>query len=117
MDGLCTVSPSHACISYRRMFPLLQVSLSGLLPAVSYAVLLEFHLAVEHRWRFLNGEWQNTAGSYSGDPPEHRTVYIHPSSPLTGREWMKERITFSKLKLSNKDDGKGKVMKLFLFSA
>lgn len=94
----------------RRMFPLLQVTVSGLQPAASYAILLEFRLTVEHRWRFLNGDWQSTAGvSYSSEPPEQRTVYIHPSSPLTGSECMKDKLTFSKLKLSNKDDGKGKI--------
>ena len=91
------------------MFPLLQVTLSGLQPAIPYAVLLEFQLTVQHRWRFLNGEWQATSSSYTSEPPEQRSVYIHPSSTLTGGEWMKDKVTFSKLKLSNKDDGKGKV--------
>lgn len=91
------------------MFPLLQVSLSGLQPTASYAILLEFQLTAEHRWRFLNGEWQSTAGAYTSEPPEQRTIYIHPSSPLTGTEYMKDKLTFSKLKLSNRDDGKGKV--------
>lgn len=101
----------HTCaiIIYRRMFPLLQVSLSGLQPHIPYAILLEFQLTVQHRWRFLNGEWQATSSSYTSEPPEQRSVYIHPSSTLTGGEWMKDKVTFSKLKLSNKDDGKGKV--------
>ena len=90
------------------MFPLLQVSLSGLDSSASYALLLEFKVTEPHRLRFLNGEWQAAANSVY-DVPEHRTVYIHPSSPLTGNQWMKEKVTFSKLKLSNKEDGRGKV--------
>lgn len=65
-----------------------------------------------HRWRFLNGEWQTTSASSSTEPPEQRCVYVHPLSPQTGAQWMKEKVTFSKLKLSNKEDGKGKVKEL-----
>ncbi len=94
------------------MFPLFQVSLQGLKPLSSYSLLLEFKLADSHRWRFLNGEWQSIGGAtslYEQQLPEQRTVFIHPASPQTGRQWMKEKINFSKLKLSNKEDGKGKV--------
>ena len=90
------------------MFPLLQVSLSGMDSSASYALLLEFRLTNTHRWRFLNGEWQASGNSCS-DSPTQRTVYIHPSSSLTGHQWMKEKVTFSKLKLSNKEDGRSKV--------
>lgn len=91
------------------MFPLVQVSISGLDPALRYAILLEFQLTNNHRWRFLNGEW-TAAGSFNmAEPPQPSSVYVHTSSPLTGREWMRQKVTFSRVKLSNKEDNIGKV--------
>ena len=107
--GVCLSSFIVNDFYYRRMFPLLQISLSGLEPSSSYAIFLQFQLAHPHRWRFLNGEWQGAGSGCMGEPPEEGCVYIHHSSPLTGAQWMKEKITFSKLKLSNKESGKGKV--------
>ena len=94
---------------FRRMFPLVQVNVSGLNPILHYAVLLEFQLTNHHRWRFLNGEW-TAAGSFnSTEPPRPSSIYVHTSSPLTGQEWMRQKIIFSRVKLSNKEDGLGKV--------
>lgn len=98
------------------MFPLLQISLSGLDPSSSYALFLQFQLAYPHRWRFLNGEWQEAGSGCTVDPPEEGCVYIHHSSPLSGAQWMKEKIIFSKLKLSNKESGKGKVCRFTLLA-
>ena len=73
-----------------------------------YSVLLEFQPTHTHRWRFLNGEWQ--ASSTIADPPEQQPgLYVHPSSPASGLQWMKDPVSFAKLKLSNKENGNGKV--------
>ena len=109
MTCLCIGSYCSVLWLYRRMFPLLQLSLSGLEPSSSYALLIQFELARTNRWRFLNGEWQGAGSGCMGEPPEEGCIYIHHSSPLTGDQWMKEKVTFSKLKLSNKENGKGKV--------
>ncbi len=93
----------------RRMFPLVQVTLSGLNPSLHYVILLEFQLTDNHRWRFLNGEWTATGSFSTSEPPLPSSVYVHTSSPLTGREWMRQKVVFSKVKLSNKEDGIGKV--------
>ena len=99
----------HAVISQhnRRMFPLLRVKLSNLDPSASYCLLLEFQPTHTHRWRFLNGRWQ--PGSKATELPEQRCVYVHPASPSGGTQWMQESATFAKLKLSNKENGSGKV--------
>ena len=91
----------------RRMFPSLQVTLSSLEPSAMYAVLLEFQSTHGHRWRFLNGEWQ--PGNSAVDAPDQRSVHVHQNSPATGAKWMQENITFTKFKLSNKENGNGKV--------
>lgn len=72
-----------------------------------YAVLLEFQSTHGHRWRFLNGEWQ--PGNSAVDAPDQRSVHVHQNSPATGAKWMQENITFTKFKLSNKENGNGKV--------
>lgn len=75
-----------------------------------YSVLLEFQSTHNHRWRFLNGEWQ--AGSNITDPSDHEQqhcIYVHHSSPASGLQWMTDPVSFAKLKLSNKENGNGKV--------
>lgn len=37
-------------------------------------------------------------------------VYIHPESPNFGAHWMKEPISFAKVKLTNKTNGNGQIM-------
>ena len=87
--------------------------LSGLDPAARYAVLLEFQPLQAHRWRFVNGQW--TAGSSSSSGASEATVdgryaHVHPSSPATGEKWMRDCVTFAKLKISNKENGNRKVL-------
>ena len=89
------------------MFPLLCVQITNLDPHATYALLLEFKTTHSHRWRFVNGEWH--PGNAIVDPPDQRCVYIHPKSPATGALWMQEIAAFSKLKLSNKENGNSKV--------
>lgn len=41
-------------------------------------------------------------------------VYLHPFSPAAGKDWMEGIVSFTKLKLSNKENGNGKVCMLVL---
>ncbi len=91
---------------YRRMFPVLSVSIAGLNPNSMYSVLLDFAPADEHRWKYVNGEW--VPGGKPDSPPPS-TAYIHPDSPNFGAHWMKQSVGFSKVKLSNKLNGTGQV--------
>lgn len=93
--------------SYRRIFPLLCVQITNLDPHATYTVLLGFKMTHNHRWRFINGEWH--PGTAVADPPDQQHMYIHPKSPASGIQWMQEPVTFSKLKISNKENGNNKV--------
>ena len=92
--------------------------LSGLDPAARYAVLLEFQPLQAHRWRFVNGEWtagsSSSSSSSSSSGASEATVdgyaHVHPSSPATGEKWMRDCVTFAKLKISNKENGNRKVL-------
>ncbi|XP_075450887.1 T-box transcription factor T isoform X2 [Ascaphus truei] len=91
----------------RRMFPVLKVNVSGLDPNAMYSILLDFVAADNHRWKYVNGEW------VPGGKPEPQApscVYIHPESPNFGAHWMKDSVSFSKVKLTNKMNGGGQIM-------
>ena len=44
------------------------------------------------------------------EPPPHNPTYEHPDSPNYGSHWVKEPITFAKVKLTNKASLKEKIM-------
>ena len=41
-----------------------------------------------------------------GDPQVPGRNYIHPDSPATGAHWMKQPVSFDKVKLTNNDQDK-----------
>lgn len=44
------------------------------------------------------------------EAPPNNPVYVHPESPNFGAHWMKEPISFAKVKLTNKTNGNGQIM-------
>ncbi|XP_014239618.1 T-related protein isoform X2 [Cimex lectularius] len=93
--------------SGRRMFPVVKVTVSGLDPTSMYTILLEFVQIEQHRWKYVNGEW--VAGGKAEAAPSN-PVYVHPESPNFGAHWMKEPVSFAKVKLTNKCNGNGQIM-------
>ncbi|CAO1305929.1 unnamed protein product [Diamesa tonsa] len=91
----------------RRMFPVVKITASGLDPAAMYTVLLEFVQIDSHRWKYVNGDW--VPGGKAEAAP-NSPIYIHPESPNFGAHWMKEPISFAKVKLTNKTNGNGQIM-------
>ena len=86
------------------MFPVLKVNVSGLEPKAMYSMLLDFVLVDGHRWKYVNGDWVSGG---KPEPPTPSCVYIHPDSPNFGAHWMKQAVVFSKVKLTNKQNGNG----------
>ncbi|KAK7604553.1 hypothetical protein V9T40_005739 [Parthenolecanium corni] len=89
------------------MFPVVKVSVQGLDPVAMYTLLLEFIQIEQHRWKYVNGDW--VPGGKAELPPQY-PVYMHPESPNFGEHWMKESVSFAKVKLNNKQTGNGQVM-------
>lgn len=85
--------------SGRRMFPVIKLSISNLDPRAMYQIAIEFVQLESHRWKYVNGEW---APGGKSEPSSAKTLYVHPESPNFGAHWMKDPITFSKAKLTNK---------------
>lgn len=90
------------------MFPVMRVNVTGLDPNAMYSMLIDFVLVDNHRWKYVNGDWV-TGGK--AEPAPQNAVYIHPDSPNFGAHWMKEAVSFCKVKLTNKMHGNGQVRK------
>ncbi|XP_062859832.1 T-box transcription factor TBX21 [Trichomycterus rosablanca] len=83
----------------RRMFPFLSFNISALDPSAHYNVYVDVVLADQHHWRYQGGKWVQ-CGKAEGNMPGNR-VYMHPDSPNTGSHWMRQEVSFGKLKLTN----------------
>ena len=100
----------------RRMFPTFQVRLYGLEPTAKYILMMDFVPVDDKRYRyaFHSSKWL-VAGK--ADPSVPGRVHIHPDSPCTGSQWMKQIVSFDKLKLTNNlmdDNGHVSIMNLFI---
>ncbi|XP_043113616.1 eomesodermin homolog b isoform X2 [Puntigrus tetrazona] len=81
------------------MFPFLSFNLTGLSLTTHYNVFVEIVLADPNHWRFQGGKWV-TCGKADNNMQGNK-IYVHPESPNTGAHWMRQEISFGKLKLTN----------------
>lgn len=109
------------------MFPFLSFNLSGLNPVAHYSICVDVVLVDQHHWRYQGGKWVQ-CGKAEGNmpgmasppptipfllflpvqgvtpslpPPPGNRLYLHPDSPNTGAHWMRQEVSFGKLKLTN----------------
>ncbi|KAL6467714.1 hypothetical protein MHYP_G00233910 [Metynnis hypsauchen] len=84
----------------RRMFPTFQVHITGMDPAAEYVLLMDFIPIDDKRYRyaFHSSSWL-VAGR--GDAAVPGRVHFHPDSPARGAQWMKQTVSFDRLKLTN----------------
>ena len=82
------------------MFPTYQIRLGGMDPNSRYVVMMDFVPIDDKRYRyaFHSSKWL-VAGK--ADPAVPGRVHVHPDSPNTGSHWMKQAVSFDKLKLTN----------------
>ncbi|XP_008548703.1 T-box-containing protein TBX6L isoform X2 [Microplitis demolitor] len=98
------------------MYPGVEVNVAGLDPMTYYCMLLEIVPSSEHRQKYVTnesanrpgakvktGRWTN-AGAAEPQPPLERRVVVHPNSPATGDHWMRESVSFAKIKITNNTD-------------
>ncbi|XP_017892767.2 T-box transcription factor TBX3-like [Ceratina calcarata] len=94
----------------RRMFPSIQLSVTGLERRARYCVLLEVEPASDRRHKYVGGGLNKGCGNARGwtsagpaepQPRIDRRIYLHPDSPATGAHWMQHPLNFNKLKLTN----------------
>ena len=87
---------------YRRMFPAMRIKISGMDPNSQYILILDVVPVDNKRYRYAyhSSKWM-VAGN--ADAPMPGRVYIHPDSPASGEEWMRQVISFDKVKLTNNE--------------
>ncbi|KAM6467086.1 T-box transcription factor TBX18 isoform 2-T2 [Liasis olivaceus] len=96
----------------RRMFPAMRVKISGLDPHQQYYIAMDIVPVDNKRYRYVyhSSKWM-VAGN--ADSPVPARVYIHPDSPASGETWMRQVISFDKLKLTNNElDDQGHITRL-----
>ncbi|XP_013918911.1 PREDICTED: T-box transcription factor TBX6-like [Thamnophis sirtalis] len=85
-------------ISGRRMFPQLKISVTGLDPEAKYLLLVDVVSVGGSRYKWHGKKWE-ASGKAELPPPDR--VYIHPDSPASGAHWMRQPVSFHRLKLTN----------------
>ena len=99
---------------YRRMFPVIKVSVTGLEPEAKYIIVMDIVQIGDSRYKFHENAWVETG---KAEPALPGRLYIHPDSPATGLVWEKQLISFQKLKITNNHlDQLGYVSLLILWS-
>ncbi|XP_048857509.1 T-box transcription factor TBX4 isoform X2 [Brienomyrus brachyistius] len=82
----------------RRMFPSYKAKVTGMNPKTKYILLVDVVPADDHRYKFCDNKWM-VAGK--AEPAMPGRLYVHPDSPATGAHWMRQLVSFQKLKLTN----------------
>uniref|UniRef100_A0A2I3HEC5 T-box transcription factor 10 n=1 Tax=Nomascus leucogenys TaxID=61853 RepID=A0A2I3HEC5_NOMLE len=84
----------------RRMFPPFQVKILGMDCLADYALLMDFIPLDDKRYRYA---FHSSAWLVAGkaDPATPGRVHFHPDSPAKGAQWMRQIVSFDKLKLTN----------------
>ncbi|VDD94436.1 unnamed protein product [Enterobius vermicularis] len=86
----------------RRMFPTMKLSVSGCDSDALYYVFLDVVPVDNKRYRYIynKSSWL-TAGK--AEPTPRNRLYMHPDSPFTGQQLIKQVISFEKAKLTNNE--------------
>ncbi|XP_064933463.1 T-box transcription factor TBX22 isoform X2 [Columba livia] len=92
----------------RRMFPSVRVKVKGLEPLKHYYIAIDVVPVDSKRYRYVyhSSQWM-VAGNTDHSCITPR-LYIHPDSPCSGETWMRQIISFDRVKLTNNEmDDKG----------
>uniref|UniRef100_A0A8C3FA86 T-box domain-containing protein n=1 Tax=Chrysemys picta bellii TaxID=8478 RepID=A0A8C3FA86_CHRPI len=82
----------------RCMFPPCKVIVSGLNPHSLYLMLVDIVPLDNARYKWHCGHWEAVG---KPDPHFPSRFYLHPDSPAPGNHWMKEPVSFQRLKITN----------------
>ncbi|XP_075705208.1 T-box transcription factor TBX22-like isoform X2 [Rhinoderma darwinii] len=92
----------------RRMFPSVRIKVKGLEPLRQYYIALDVVPVDSKRYRYVyhSSQWM-VAGNTDHSCISPR-LYVHPDSPCSGETWMRQIISFDRVKLTNNEmDDKG----------
>ncbi|XP_021174356.2 T-box transcription factor TBX22 isoform X2 [Fundulus heteroclitus] len=94
-----------------RMFPSVRVKVRNLDPCQQYYVAMDVVPVDSKRYRYVyhSSQWM-VAGNTDHSCISPR-LYVHPDSPCTGETWMRQVISFDRVKLTNNEmDDKGHII-------
>ncbi|XP_072913686.1 T-box transcription factor TBX22-like [Hemitrygon akajei] len=95
----------------RRMFPAIRVKIRGLEPEQRYYIAMDIIPVDSNRYRYVYHSSQWMVAGNSEQPSLTPRMYVHPDSPSSGQSWMKQVISFDRVKLTNNDmDQKGHII-------
>ncbi|KAJ7310313.1 hypothetical protein JRQ81_007218 [Phrynocephalus forsythii] len=95
----------------RRMFPSVRVKVKGLDPVKQYYIAIDVVPVDSKRYRYVyhSSQWM-VAGNTDHSCITPR-LYFHPDSPCSGETWMRQIISFDRVKLTNNEmDDKGHII-------
>nr|XP_028571203.1 T-box transcription factor TBX22 isoform X1 [Podarcis muralis] len=95
----------------RRMFPSVRVKVKGLDSMKQYYIAIDVVPVDSKRYRYVyhSSQWM-VAGNTDHSCITPR-LYIHPDSPCSGETWMRQIISFDRVKLTNNEmDDKGHII-------
>ncbi|XP_075178499.1 T-box transcription factor TBX22 isoform X2 [Anomaloglossus baeobatrachus] len=95
----------------RRMFPSVRIKVKGLDPTKQYYIALDVVPVDSKRYRYVyhSSQWM-VAGNTDHSCISPR-LYVHPDSPCSGETWMRQIISFDRVKLTNNEmDDKGHII-------
>uniref|UniRef100_F6TW49 T-box transcription factor 22 n=1 Tax=Monodelphis domestica TaxID=13616 RepID=F6TW49_MONDO len=95
----------------RRMFPSVRVKVKGLDPVKQYYIAIDVVPVDSKRYRYVyhSSQWM-VAGNTDHSCITPR-LYIHPDSPCSGETWMRQIVSFDRVKLTNNEmDDKGHII-------
>ncbi|CAH2314764.1 T-box transcription factor TBX22 [Pelobates cultripes] len=95
----------------RRMFPSVRVKVKGLDSSKQYYIAMDIVPVDSKRYRYVyhSSQWM-VAGNTDHSCISPR-LYIHPDSPCSGETWMRQIISFDRVKLTNNEmDDKGHII-------
>eukprot|EP00063_Salmo_salar_P062796 XP_014037631.1 PREDICTED: T-box transcription factor TBX22-like [Salmo salar] len=95
----------------RRMFPSLRVKVRNLDPCQQYYIAMDVLPIDSKRYRYVyhSSQWM-VAGNTDHSCVAPR-LYMHPDSPCVGETWMRQVISFDRVKLTNNEmEDKGHII-------
>ncbi|KAM6953732.1 T-box transcription factor TBX22 [Aplochiton taeniatus] len=95
----------------RRMFPSVRIKVRNLDPCQQYYIAIDVLPVDSKRYRYVyhSSQWM-VAGNTDHSCISPR-LYLHPDSPCAGETWMRQVISFDRVKLTNNEmDDKGHVI-------
>ena len=90
------------CVCFcRRMFPSIDITVTGLNPSLSYIMIMDVVPVSNWRYKYVDQEWVVSRPSTSAPFTDY---FVHPKSPALGVNWMEEDISFGGMKLTNLEE-------------